>query len=135
MTNSWPYHFHTLSPPAYNLVAVVESFVLSILSENLASDFIFPAFTSFNMSFNSDTTTFSSSTPSSTFLPILSIRSCSLSVLPAPNISSKTILNASCTDAEPPICPLCKGKKDALPKLRVCVAGENTVLPVCTMAL
>ena len=78
---------------------------------------------------------FSSITPSSDFLAILFIKSTSFNVLPAPNTSSKTILNASVTDALPPIQPLFKTKAPALKKLRLCVAGDKTVLPVCTPAL
>ena len=84
---------------------------------------------------NSDATIFSSMTPSSDFLPICLINSSSFTVLPAPNMSSKVILKASVTDAPPPIQPLFNGNAAALPKLRVCVAGDKTVLPVCTPAL
>ena len=58
---------------------------------------------SFSIALSSDATMFSSRTPSSIFLEILLIKSDSLTTLPAPNMSSNTILKASVTDALPPM--------------------------------
>ena len=73
---------------------------------------------------NSLATTFSSITPSSTFLSMYFISLFLSTFGPAPKTSSNTILNACGTLALPPIWPTFIANKLADPKLRICVAGE-----------
>ena len=72
---------------------------------------------------------FSSMTPNSIFLLMLLKNFSSSITLPAPNISSATILIASDTDALPPMCPFANGNKPAEVTFLTCVTGDRTVLP------
>ena len=88
-----------------------------------------PFFISFKTAPSSEATTFSSITPNLIFLSMLLINAGVFTSLPAPKISSNVILNASVTEALPPMCPLANGNKLAEVTLRTWVAGDNTVLP------
>ena len=78
---------------------------------------------------------FSSKTPNLTLFSTFFINLASSKILPAPNISSITILIDSVTDALPPICPLANGNILADVTFLTCVAGDNTVLPNCVATL
>ena len=74
---------------------------------------------------------FSSNTPLLILSSILSINAFSSKTFPAPNMSSNVILNASVTDAPPPMWPFANGNKLADVTFLTCVAGDKTVLPNC----
>ena len=78
---------------------------------------------------------FSSITPRRILFSKFFIKAFSSIILPAPNMSSSVIFNASVTEALPPMCPFANGNILAEVTFLTCVAGERTVLPNCVATL
>ena len=136
LSNSNPYDFQRLSPPAYVLAvfSVIEVFfnICSIISSSVL---IVPDLISLNTALSSEATTFSSHTPCLISFSTWLLNAVSSIPLPDLYISLKTNLIESPRLALKPMCPANVANKVPAVTLRTWVWGEYKVLPACTIAL